>query len=64
MENQCFWDSSPQNHAESSGNYVNNSCLNPKRAKFDEMSEVGHVHEHQKLQVSAKPSRKSHLYQQ
>ena len=31
--------------------------MNPKHAKFDEMSEVGHVHEHQKLQVSAKPSR-------
>ena len=32
--------------------------FNPKCVKFDEQSEIGHVHEHQKLQVRAKPSRK------
>ena len=36
-----------------------NSFLKPKRLKFHEKSEFGHVHEHQKLQVTAKPSRKT-----
>ena len=40
-----------------------NAFLNPKRARSDEQSESGHVHEHQKLQVRAKPSRKTYLYQ-
>ena len=30
-----------QNHAESSGNYIKNSILDPKRAKLDQKSEHG-----------------------
>ena len=57
-----FFESAPQNDAGPSGNYVKNSFLNPKRAKFDEQSEIGHVHWHQNLQVRAQPSRKTYLF--
>ena len=35
--------SSTQNHAESSGNYLKNSVLDPKRAKLNQNSDSGHV---------------------
>ena len=45
-----FWVSKPcslsfstQNHAESFGNYINKSVLDPKRAKFHQQLEFGHV---------------------
>ena len=42
MEKMCFLDSSTQNHAESSRNFLKNSALEPKRAKLDQKSEHGH----------------------
>jgi len=47
------------NHAGPSGNFVKNSCPCPKHTKYHVKSEFGHVHEHQKLQARAKPSRKT-----
>ena len=37
-----FLDANPQ---ESCGTYITNSFLDPKRAKFNEKSEFGHVHD-------------------
>ena len=34
---------SMQSHAESCGNYVEKSCLDPKHTKIDKRSELGHV---------------------
>ena len=36
-------DSSAQNHAESSGNYLKNLVWDPKRAKLNQNSSLGHV---------------------
>ena len=38
-----FLDFSRQNHAESSGSYLKNLVLEPKRAKLDQKSDFGHV---------------------
>ena len=51
MEKQCFWDSSIQNHAESSGNYLKKSVLDPKHAKLDQQPEHGHVHHAPEAQI-------------
>ena len=58
-----FLGSSTQKHAESLENVIKKTYLSQKGAKFDERSEMGHVHEHQKLQVKVKPSRKTQLSQ-
>ena len=42
---QYFLAPSTQNHAESFGNYINKSVLDPKHAKFEEQLEFGHVQE-------------------
>ena len=39
----CFLSFSSKNHAESFINFVKNQILNPKRAKLDQKSEIGHV---------------------
>ena len=55
-ENRAFWvprSKTMQNHPEIISNFAEN---------FDEKSEVGHVHVHQKLQVRAKPSRKTYTF--
>ena len=39
----CFLSFSSKKHAESFINFVKNQVLDPKRAKFDEKSEIGHV---------------------
>ena len=41
----CFLGASTQNHAESFGNRSKKSFLDPKCAKFDEKSELGHFQE-------------------
>ena len=61
MEKLCFLDSSPQNHEESRGNFVENSFAKSGTWKFHEKSEFGHVHEHQKLQVRSNPPEKHAL---
>ena len=38
MEKQCFLDSSKQNHAEPSWNYLKKPVLDPKCAKLDQKS--------------------------
>ena len=40
---QCFLSSSMQNHAERSRNYFKKSVWDPKRAKWDQNSDFGHV---------------------
>ena len=57
-----FLSFSGKNDAESIRNFINKSVLDPKRAKLDPKSDFGHVHEHQKLQQKAKPSRKTLLF--
>ena len=39
----CFLSFSGKTHAESFINFVKNLILNPKHAKFDQKSEIGHV---------------------
>ena len=39
----CFWDSSTQNHAEPSWNYLRKSVLDPKRGKLDQKSGFWHL---------------------
>ena len=39
----CFLSFSKQNHSESSRNFFQNQILNPKHAKSDQPSEIGHV---------------------
>ena len=43
MEKCVFLDSSMQNHAESSGNFIKKVVLEPIRAKLNQKSEHGHV---------------------
>ena len=49
MEITCFLDSSTQNDAESSGNYVEKPIWDPKGEKLDEKSEFGHVQQDHEL---------------
>ena len=43
LKEECFLESSAQNHAESCGNDLKNLVLDPKRAKFDQKSDFAHV---------------------
>ena len=43
VSKSCFFNFSTQNHAESFGNYLKKSALDPKRAKLNQKSEFGHV---------------------
>ena len=45
----CFWDSSAQNHAEPSWNYLKKSVLDPKRAKLNQNSDFAHVRTYSRL---------------
>ena len=42
MEKPCFLDSSTQNHAEASRNFVKHSVLDPKCARLDQRSPFGY----------------------
>ena len=50
-----------QNHAESYGNYVKKSVLDPNRAKFDENSEFGYVRTCQGQSRRTSPCQQSRL---
>ena len=43
VSKQCFLSFSTQNHAERSRNYLENSVLDPNRAKLHQNSDFGHV---------------------
>ena len=53
-------DSSVQNHAESFGNYVKNSVLDPKHAKLNQNSDFGHVRTYSWLHKSGNTQGKIH----
>ena len=43
LREKCFLDSSTQNHAEASRNYIKKLVLEPTHAKFYQNSDFGHV---------------------
>ena len=59
VSNPCFLDSSTQNHAESSRNYLKKLGLDPKRAKWNPNSEFGHVRTCQGLSRKTSPCQQS-----